>query len=391
MTDNKRLLSRACLIFCAVLALVLCWRWQRIFYLMCADYIRSDMPAHIALALGHNDYSLASWIVRTLWAALGEAHGQTALSLVLTANQFFGLWTLWLLLRRMFPSTDGSFALLAALLAHLCGPWIVPGQTEMYLGVFNGNVYHNMTLLFSRSFVPQDLLLFFGLWDRRRERLPAGLWLGFALCLLVTTLFKPSFLGAFAPAVFCLLVWDFITTRCRGFKNEFLLGLAVIPALAALLWSSSVLYAEDFAGNSSGVALRALTLPELGSLLLMFLRGMLLPLWTFHLQGPRETEQREHLRIFALVLAAAIAEALLLTETGYRANDGNFLWGSYTLYPALFALGIALLGRMLPQAREKGAPRRRAAVGAVLLLGHLIIGVYCLHMPGHAGYDWFYF
>jgi len=391
MTDRKNLLPRLCLVFGAVLTLFLCWRWQRIFYLMCADYIRSDMPDHIRLALGHNDYGLASVFVRALWAAFGEARGQTALSLLLAANQLFGLFTVWLLLRRMFPALDGRFAYLAALLAHLCGPWILPGQTGMYLGVFNGNLYHNMTLLFSRSFVPLDLLLFFRLWDARREKLSARAWIAFLLCLLVTTLFKPSFLGAFAPAVFCLLVADFIKTRARGVKNEFLIGLAFIPSLAALLWASSVLYAEDFAGTSSGAALRSLTLPLIFSLAVMYLRGALLPLWSFSLQGPKEKAQREHLGIFAFVLAAAILEAVLLTETGYRANDGNFLWGSYTLYPALFAQAIALLWRMLPGLREKGAPRLRAIVGLILLLGHLVTGVYCLHMPGSAGYDWFYF
>ena len=391
MTDRKNLLPRLCLVFCAVLTLFLCWRWQRIFYLMCADYIRSDMPDHIRLALGHNDYGLASVFVRSLWAAFGEARGQTALSLLLAANQLFGLFTVWLLLRRMFPALDGRFAYLAALLAHLCGPWILPGQTGMYLGVFNGNLYHNMTLLFSRSFVPLDLLLFFRLWDAKRVKLSARDWIAFALCLLITTLFKPSFLGAFAPAVFCLLVFDFVRTRARGVKNEFLIGLAFIPSLAALLWASSVLYAEDFAGTSTGVALRALTPAMLFSLAVMYLRGSLLPLWSFSLQGPREHEQREHLGIFVFVLAAAILEAVLLTETGYRATHGNFLWGSFTLYPSLFALAIALLWRMLPGLREKGAPRLRAIVGVVLLLGHLVTGVYCLHMPGNAGYDWFYF
>ena len=70
LTLNKKT-SRLLLLFCAALALLLCWRWQRIFYLMCADYIRSDMPAHIRLALGHNDYSLASTIVRFLGGLLG--------------------------------------------------------------------------------------------------------------------------------------------------------------------------------------------------------------------------------------------------------------------------------------------------------------------------------
>ena len=73
MKAEKR--SRACLVLCALLLLLLCWRWQRIFYLMCADYILSDMPAHVRLALGRNDYSLASFIVRALWALLGETRG----------------------------------------------------------------------------------------------------------------------------------------------------------------------------------------------------------------------------------------------------------------------------------------------------------------------------
>ena len=374
-----------------MLLLLLCWRWQRIFYLMCADYIRSDMPAHIALALGHNDYSLASYIVRVLWALFGEARGQTLLSLVLTANQLLGVLTVCFLLRRMFPTLDTALSLLAAILAHVCGPWILPGQTEMYLGVYNGNVLHNMTLLFSRTPVPLVLLFFFRLWDAREGRLRLTDWLGLALTLALSTLFKPSFLGAFAPAVLVMLIWDFIKTRATGFKNEFLIGCAVLPSAAVLLWSSSVLFAEDFAGTSSGVALRALTLGGLLSLLVMYLRGLLLPLWSHFTQGVRENE-RGHLRIVWGVLGVAILEALTLTETGFRANDGNFEWGSLALYPTVFALAIALLMRLLQRTDRKKRPDAvKAAVGLVLLLGHLAVGLYCLWRPGHAGYDWFYF
>ena len=389
MQAEKR--SRACLVLCALLLLLLCWRWQRIFYLMCADYILSDMPAHVRLALGRNDYSLASFIVRALWALLGETRGQTALSLVLTANQLLCVFTLWALLRQMFPTLDSGFALLASLLAHICGPWIVPGQVQMYLGVYNGNVLHNMTLLFSRMPVPLVLLFFFRLWDARRDRLRLSDWLGLVLTLTLSTLFKPSFLGAFAPAVLVMLVWDFVKTRCKGFGNEFLIGCAVLPSAAVLLWSSSVLFAEDFAGTSSGVALRALTLGGLLSLLVMYLRGLLLPLWSHFTQGVKEPE-RGHLRIVWGVLGVAVLEALALTETGFRANDGNFEWGSLALYPTVFGLAAALLWRLVQRTDwKKRGEAAKAIVGIVLLLGHLAVGLYCLYRPGHAGYDWFYF
>ncbi len=392
MLNKRDRLPQLCLIFCVTLCAVLLYRWQRVFYLMCADYIMSDMPAHVRLALSHNDYSLASVIIRLLWGLFGEHSGQTALSFVLTANQLFGVLTVWLLLRRMFPSLERVYAFLAVLLAHLCGPWIFPGQTTMYLGVFNGNIYHNMTVLFSRSFIPLDLLLFFRLWDGRRGRPEIRTLGAFALCLLVTTLFKPSFLGAFAPLVFVLLVIDFVRTRGRGIRNEFLIGLAVVPSLAALLWSASVLYAADFAGTSSGLALRALSVSAFLALLVMYLRGLLLPIWSFAVQGPKETAQREHLRIFAWLCAVAIAEAVFLTETGYRATDGNYEWGCLSLYPSLFGLSIGLLFLQLKGTDWKArSDRIKAIAGLVLLVGHLLIGVYCLHRPGTVGYEWYWF
>ena len=138
--------------------------------------------------------------------------------------------------------------------------------------------------------------------------------------------------------------------------------------------------------------LRRLTPAWLGWTLVMYLRGLLLPLYSFFTQGRRETRQRERLGIFAAVNAVAIAEAIFLTETGFRANDGNFDWGCLSLYTAVFSLAIGLLFRM-GQQTEKGDARQRLrlAVGLALLLGHLVIGVYCLSRPGHAGYDWFYF
>lgn len=381
-----------CLCFCAVLTAVLLWRWQRIFYLMCADYIRSDMPAHVALALGRNDYGLSSYLIRFLWGLKGEHFGQTLLSLVLTANQLLGIVTLWLLLRRLLPALDGAAALLAVLLAHLCGPWILPGQTQMYLGVYNGNVYHNMTVLFSRSFIPLVLLFFFTLWDGRRERPDGKAWLGLALSLLVTTAFKPSFFVAFAPVALALLVWDFAATKARGFRQELVIGLAFLPAAGALLWSYLALFGGEFAGTESHMALRHLTLPWLAWTLIMYLRGLALPLYSFTLQGRLEQGQREHFGIFAAVNAVAIAESIFLTETGFRANDGNFDWGALSLYTAVFALAIGLLFRMGRETdRGERRARLRLAISLVLLLGHLVIGVYCLSRPGHAGYDWFYF
>ena len=59
---------------------------------------------------------------RFLYGTFGEHRGQTLLSLCLAANNVVGLFTVWLLVRRLLPELDGSFAFLAVVLAALCGP-----------------------------------------------------------------------------------------------------------------------------------------------------------------------------------------------------------------------------------------------------------------------------
>ena len=394
MTLTKiSLKKRLCACFCFVLCMVLAWRWQRIFFLMCNNYIISDVPAHIGLALGNNDYTLASYIVRALYALFEESRALTLLSMILSANVCLGLLTLWWLISRMFPGLDRVYCLLAVVLAHLCGPWIIPGyQPEMYLGVYNGNVYHNMTMLFSRTFIPLCFGFFFELWDSRHGKIALAPWLGMTLSFLVCTLFKPNFAFAFIPMLGIWLIYDFLRHRAKFFKNELLLGLTVVPAGLACIAQYLVLFADDFAGTSSTMSLRLLLGAELVYVLIMYLRGLLLPIFTVSMQGGREEEQREHIALMLWCNAIAIVEACVLTETGFRANDGNFDWGSLSLYPSLFALSIALLFRMIQQGGMKTRKERiKIIIGLVLLLGHLVVGVYCLHQPGNAGYDWFYF
>ena len=396
MSLNKAsLMKKLCGCFCLVLLLVLAWRWQRIFFLMCNDYIISDVPAHIKLAMGNADYGLSSYIIKALYALFEESRALTVLSLVLTASTVLGVFTLWLLVCRMFPALDKVFSLFAVLLAHLCGPWIIPGvesQMGMYLGVYNGNVYHNMTVLFSRTFIPLCFIFSFRLWDSRHGKIEFGQWLGLALSFLVTTLFKPNFAFAFIPLMAVWLIYDFIKHKAKFFKNEFIIGLSVVPAGLACIWQYLVLFADDFAGTSSSMALKLLVGAEIVALVIMYLRGLLLPIFSLSLQAGQEKAEKEHIAIMLLCNAIAILEACVLTETGFRANDGNFDWGSLALYPSLFALSIALFFRMIQNADfKKKGQLAKVIIGSVLLLGHLVVGVYCLAQPGNCGYHWFYF
>ena len=397
---NEKRVSLPLAAFCLVLAVFLCYKWWKVFLGVCTGMIYSDVPLHIELALGHNDYGLSSLLIQLFYLG-GEAFAQRALALSLTVNNLMGLFTVAMLVRFLLPRLSRLEAFLAAELAALCGPWLIPGyQMGVYLNAYNGNLYHNMTVLFSRTLIPVSFICFFRCWSARHGCIPRKDWWGFAVSFFIVTAFKPNFAFAFLPVLAVLLLWDLIRYRGKYFKNEFLLGCAVLPAGFLCIWQYLVLFNnsfgqsatemlqeldEDFVDTSSGIALRLLWGAELAAVLVMYLRSLLLPVYTLALQGWREKERRR-IGLFLAVEAVALLEATVLVETGYRANHGNFDWGGLALYPAVFALSIGLLIRMLQEMKlRKPLDVFKCLVGLGLLLGHLMVGLYFLWFFGSGG------
>ena len=397
---NEKRVSLPLAAFCLVLAVFLCYKWWKVFLGVCTGVIYSDVPLHIELALGHNDYGLSSLLIQLFYLG-GEAFAQRALALSLTVNNLMGLFTVAMLVRFLLPRLSRLEAFLAAELAALCGPWLIPGyQMGVYLNAYNGNLYHNMTVLFSRTLIPVSFICFFRCWSARHGCIPRKDWWGFAVSFFIVTAFKPNFAFAFLPVLAVLLLWDLIRYKGKYFKNEFLLGCAVLPAGFLCIWQYLVLFNnsfgqsateilqeldEDFVDTSSGIALRLLWGAELAAMLVMYLRSLLLPVYTLALQGRREKERRR-IGLFLVVEAVALLEATVLVETGYRANHGNFDWGGLALYPAVFALSIGLLIRMLQEMKlRKPLDVFKCLVGLGLLLGHLMVGLYFLWFFGSGG------
>ncbi len=397
---NEKRVSLPLAAFCLVLAVFLCYKWWKVFLGVCTGMIYSDVPLHIELALGHNDYGLSSLLIQLFYLG-GEAFAQRALALSLTVNNLMGLFTVAMLVRFLLPRLSRLEAFLAAELAALCGPWLIPGyQMGVYLNAYNGNLYHNMTVLFSRTLIPVSFICFFRCWSARHGCIPRKDWWGFAVSFFIVTAFKPNFAFAFLPVLAVLLLWDLIRYKGKYFKNEFLLGCAVLPAGFLCIWQYLVLFNnsfgqsatemlqeldEDFVDTSSGIALRLLWEAELAAMLVMYLRSLLLPVYTLALQGWREKERRR-IGLFLVVEAVALLEATVLVETGYRANHGNFDWGGLALYPTVFALAIGLLIRMLQEMKlRKPLDVFKCLVGLGLLLGHLMVGLYFLWFFGSGG------
>ena len=308
-------------VFSLVFTAFLCFKWWKVFYCACTGLVFSDVPAHIKLALGHNDYGLSSLLIQLFYLG-GEFFAQRALAVSLTVNNLIGLFTLAAFIRYLLPKLSPVEAFLASALAHLCGPWIIPGvQTGIYLNAYNGNLYHNMTVLFSRTFIPLSFIGFFRCWQQRHGSIGRANWLGFMLSFLIATGFKPNFAFAFCPTLLGLLIYDFIKYRGKYLKNEVLLGLAVVPAGLICIGQYAMLFSRSFSqsGNEiledmgiegvqgeSSIAIKRLSLSQAGGLALMYLRSLLLPIYTLALQLRRE-KKKEESGLFLLVLPATWA------------------------------------------------------------------------------------
>ena len=389
MRDRTKLTDRFIWCFCLLLAVLLAWRWQRVFFMTSTGAVNSDTPLHVELALSGRDYGLSSFLIRALYALFEEHRAQTVLSLLLAANNVAFIGTLYLLVRYLLPELSKPLCLSSSELALLCGPWLLarvsggelnPYFSSLYLSAYNGNIYHNMTVLFSRTLIPTVFLCFFRCWDRRHERIGSGDFWRLTVSMLIVTAFKPSFAFAFIPVLGVLLLIDLIRYKGRYLKNEIILGCSVIPAGIVCILQYAVLFDPSFAGEPSSIVLMRYTPMLLAAVTVMYLRSLLLPIYTLSVQGTKE-KQRGKLSLLVLVDAVAILEARLLTETGYRAQHGNFLWGAIAVYPLIFAVSIGLLWRLLQETdRHSARGMLRCAVGVVLLLGHLVTGVYFLRL-----------
>lgn len=336
-------------------------------------YYQSDLPYHISMIIEDGwYYSFTAYAYQVLYVLAGK-------STVLIAA-FLAMVTVWSvllterLLRILLKKLKlDSLTLGGALLLNMVMAFFLKGAGQYrYVSYQAGNLWHNSTYLCMKLFAIGALLCYFQIEKNYAEKIEWKQWLAFAVVLVITTGIKPSFLTVFAPAMACKLLWDLF--HKVPFRQIFLFGCAVLPACGVVLWQNMVLFGED---TGQGFALK--------------------PWFTFSLHADRPKLAvicsiafplvvlvfslkelfRDKKYFFAwLMTGIGFCEALLLAETGSRANDGNFLWG-YCF--AIFYIFAVSLVKWLELWRKQGHPwlyKAMFVVAGVVLLYHTYGGVY---------------
>lgn len=377
--NTKRALAwAAALLALAAYAGVMFWlHWQQ----LCAgDAFSSDLPFHLEEAL-HEDAYTALYLLMTPLYALG---GQAGVAWLVTAFQLGALAAFAWGLRGAAPGLSLPVRLLISLAVNLAQAVWIPRGGYWYLGTVSGTVYHNTTYIALAPFAMLAMLCFYRVWRGMQGKLDPRAWLVCTFFLALSAAFKANFVFAFAPALLLLLIADLLRTRGKNLRNEVIMGCSVLPSIALCLLESLVV----FSGEDEGLQLIFSVDPvnfENGVLSWGFFndptrRGLIRSLvfvGAVALLLGRLAWGSFRYRFSALTFAVAMAQSLLLVESGERLGHANLWWGAFICYWLFLLESVCALLRGWQAWRQNHAALLggRLAVCTAALGWHIVSGV----------------
>ena len=384
-TGKNRLLWAAALTALAVFAAAMAWlHYQQ----LCSpgggtDPYTSDLGQHLAFAQNGMIYSLASLLIAPAYALAGR----WGIAVLLAAFHLAAVAVFAWGLQAAAPQLPRPARLLASLVVNLAQAVWMPRGGYWYQGTVIGTVYHNTTYIMLAPVALLALFAFYRAWQGMAAKLDLRAWGLYTLLLTLATGFKANFVFAFAPALLLLLIADLVRTRGKNLGQEVLMGCSVLPSIALCLVQANVLFAEAGSGMRLIFTVafdrhRMLWGPFNEPGVLGLLRSFVFVAAVGLLLG-RLAWQSFRYRFSLLVFGVAMAEALLLVESGERLYHANLWWGPFLCY--WFFLLESVNAWLRGGAAWRGVARggrlglRLAACGAALAW-HIVSGVCFLVM-----------
>lgn len=336
-------------------------------------YFQSDLPYHISMIIDDGwYYSFTAYAYQLLYFLAGNS---TWLIAVMLAGVSLGtvLLTEKLVQKLTGQKERTALTLGGALMLNMVMPFFLEWAGRYrYVSYQSGNLWHNSTYLCMRLFALASVLLYLKLEEHYREKIDFGQWILFAVLLILTTGIKPSFLTVFAPAMALKLLWDLF--HKVSIKQIFIFGCSVLPACGVVLWQNMVLFGEDtgqgFTWNPWFTFSLHADRPKA-----TVLCSLAFPLVVVVFSVKELIKDRKY--FFAWLLTGiGFLEALLLAETGSRANDGNFLWGYCFAIFYLFILSFVKWMDLLKQEKYVKLYRVLFWIAGAVFIYQLYCGIY---------------
>ncbi len=340
MRWNKKMIARAAALgLCMAVLILLAW----ITYARYFSLPNSDMRSHMLRALAGGGYSLNSVLYR-FFGLFGTDTAYILYNLLLLLGTVFAAAFAarkYSALQYGQTFAPGHFLPLSLSLLFLCTlyipgayPWFYRNRdcaacSSLITQPWQSDTYNLMRLFAIGALTAACLLK-----SRYREKFP---WLTagvFTVTLILANYAKPSFVVCFAPALLVFLIRDFLRDRGRTVGKQVLFGLCVLISLPILLLQYDVLYGEE-TGSGIVVTFSRILSGTPVDWLMVTVSGLAVPI-LFSVVLLRRKQWEEQLSMIWLAYAVSLVIRLFFAETGYRASQNNFAWGTmvcaYLLY-----------------------------------------------------------
>ena len=345
--------------YCLIVSIFVFLLTTKLFYnqLVAADDYASDITAHLSSALAGKAYSITAVFLRLSYNALGNLGVAMFLGLVSAMTMWAAAGLIRTLIKLRDPSrvTDLSHLFLGAAPAIFLCSLYLPGIYGL-LYSHGGKItdftqpWHNSTYLLMRLFSLPVFALYFRIEKDYLRKISMRQLAGFFVALVLVNAAKPNFFIAFAPAMLCFLIYDFIKTHAKGTAQIIQFGLPVLLSASVLIYQYKVLYSGE-SGASSGIVVSLVPLKNYlaaGFFFPYLLAGSSFVLIVTLLVILRKQFSRR-LSFGWLVYLFSFVERWLLFETGLRARHGNLTWGTKD---TAFLLTLMCLDALLELRRQ---------------------------------------
>ena len=344
-----------------------------LFFLQILSYqgrYMSDITAHIRQALYMDNYSIIFLLMKWVMAYTRYTMYSVALLFGMTIGCAFICCTVFMERRfgiGRYMSMAASFCLVPLTNIY------IPGLFErFYLGSLISQPWHNITYSAMRPLAVLTMLFFGPLHEiyRKEKRIAWKYWILTAVMLVLATSIKPNFLMGFAPALLVFLLIDFFGRR-NTFKNEFLLGCVVLPAIAVLPIQAGML----FGGGNGIIFAPSIFFFRDGPMLFVMRFVASLPLAVLvYIHNRHRLENGAGVAAWTHVIA--VLEGMFIMEDGPRQEHGNFLWGLYIAGFILYMYVYSMFLRDFMEYRSCDKAARRTSDKVYLIAGFVLMALH---------------
>lgn len=350
--QNRQLSTRFKLLFLLLLAVFFCCCW----FLHTMQILtnnsglpqeletyRSDIKAYVR----NTGYSFTGVVLHGINQLTGSAL-LTALPVAL-ANALT-IVALWLLFDYLLPNTGPGKRLAFTWLVGMEAAIWMPYVTYRGLQTLSATLWHSPTFVMMKPFAVLAFLFYLKVQKNYLQRIDWHNWMLFAITLVLSALFKPSYAFCFAPAMAVLLLVDLIRTRGKGLLQIIRFGCAVLPSGLVLLLQYARLFGQPASETSNTIrfglfrAQLATPLYKHPMFPYAYLLSLVFPILVFWLLWA--FREKGHLvQLVFLTFGFALFQDLFMYEDGPRLHHGNMGWAARIAALLLFVLAVQLFAR----------------------------------------------